>query len=67
VEETPDAATTDPHTERWLRVELRAERLDWSPPVLAALDGPFLIERPEELRTLVTGLAERLATAARQT
>ncbi|HWG25544.1 YafY family protein [Actinospica sp.] len=67
VAETPDATTTDPHAERWLRVELRAERLDWLPPVLASLDRPFVIERPEELRNLVTALAERLTASARQT
>ncbi len=50
----------------WYRVELRAERLDWLPAVLAAIDGPFVIEEPDELRTLVLGLAERLkASAAR--
>ncbi|MFJ9647573.1 helix-turn-helix transcriptional regulator [Streptomyces sp. NPDC004244] len=52
--------------ERWMRVELRAERLDWLPPVLASLDRPFVIERPEELRTLVTTLADRLASSARR-
>ncbi|MFD8565695.1 helix-turn-helix transcriptional regulator [Streptomyces sp. NPDC059639] len=56
-----------PATERWLRVELRAERLDWLPPVLAALDRPFVIERPDELRGLVTALADRLAASARRT
>ncbi|MEU3963714.1 WYL domain-containing protein [Streptomyces buecherae] len=53
--------------ERWLRVELRAERLDWLPPVLASLDRPFVIERPDELRHLVTALADRLASRARHT
>ncbi|MEW2624129.1 YafY family protein [Streptomyces sp. NPDC048106] len=53
-------------TERWLRVELRAERLDWLPPVLASLDRPFVIERPDELRALVTALATRLAASARR-
>jgi predicted DNA-binding transcriptional regulator YafY len=52
--------------EHWLRVEVRAERLDWLPPVLAALDLPFVIERPDELRDLVTALAERLASRARR-
>ncbi|MFE6888463.1 helix-turn-helix transcriptional regulator [Streptomyces sp. NPDC057694] len=56
-----------PATERWLRVELRAERLDWLPSVLAALDRPFVIERPDELRDLVTALADRLAASARRT
>ncbi|WP_159049347.1 WCX domain-containing protein, partial [Streptomyces canus] len=60
------AAGQDPTTERWLRVELRAERLDWLPPVLASLDRPFVIERPDELRDLVTALADRLASYARQ-
>lgn len=66
VEEPEPAGSTDPHTEHWLRVEVRAERLDWLPPVLASLDRPFVIERPDELRDLVIALADRLATAARQ-
>ncbi|MFI5976140.1 helix-turn-helix transcriptional regulator [Streptomyces sp. NPDC051452] len=52
--------------ERWIRVELRAERLDWLPPVLAAIGRPFVIERPDELRDLVVALADRLASYARQ-
>ncbi|QMU70024.1 YafY family protein [Streptacidiphilus sp. P02-A3a] len=59
----PDA---DPAAERWLRVELRAERLDWLPPLLAALDRPFLIDQPAELRTLVQEFAARLSARARQ-
>ncbi|MFD7391564.1 helix-turn-helix transcriptional regulator [Streptomyces sp. NPDC059852] len=51
----------------WLRVELRAERLEWLPPVLAALDRPFVVERPAALRDLVTALADRLAASARRT
>jgi predicted DNA-binding transcriptional regulator YafY len=66
VEEPPDTASIDPHAERWLRVEIRAERLDWLPPVLASLDRPFVIERPEELRNLVIELADRLTASARQ-
>ncbi|MER7673179.1 WYL domain-containing protein [Kitasatospora sp. NPDC096128] len=50
--------------EQWRRVELRAERLDWLPAVLASLDRPFVIERPDELRDLVAALAERLASYA---
>jgi predicted DNA-binding transcriptional regulator YafY len=61
---TEDSQTVDPQTVGWLRVELRAERLDWLPPVLALLDRPFVIERPDELRGLVIGLADRLATSA---
>lgn len=66
VEEPASAAGADPATERWLLVELRVERLDWLPPVLASLDRPFIIERPDELRDLVIALADRLATCARQ-
>ncbi|MFD8749632.1 helix-turn-helix transcriptional regulator [Kitasatospora sp. NPDC059577] len=57
----------DGTTEGWTRVALRAERLDWLPPVLAAIDRPFVIERPEELRTLVAAFADRLASHARRT
>ncbi|MEV2217364.1 YafY family protein [Streptomyces sp. NPDC050997] len=66
LEEYEPVAAEDGATERWMRVELRAERLDWLPPVLASLDRPFVIERPDELRDLVTALAERLASYARQ-
>jgi hypothetical protein len=45
-------------------VELRAERLDWLPAVLAGLDAPFTVDRPAELRQLVRDLAARLLTAA---
>ncbi|MFJ4715959.1 helix-turn-helix transcriptional regulator [Streptomyces sp. NPDC088785] len=61
------AADADPAAERWYRVELRAERLDWLPPVLAGLDRPFVIERPAELRALVAALADRLTASARRT
>jgi predicted DNA-binding transcriptional regulator YafY len=61
----PPLAGGDPQGEGWLRVELRAERLDWVPGVLASLDRPFVIERPDELRDLVSALAGRLAAAAR--
>ncbi|MDQ1288263.1 MAG: hypothetical protein QG622_1828 [Actinomycetota bacterium] len=43
-----------------MRVELRAERLDWVPATLAGLDLPFEVERPEELRAGVRDLAGRL-------
>ena len=49
----------------WLRVEIHAESLEWLPPLLAALDLPFVIERPDELRGLVLAFAERLAASAR--
>ncbi|WP_339134652.1 YafY family protein [Streptomyces sp. f51] len=67
LEEYEPAAVEDPAAERWMRVELRAERLDWLPPLLAALDRPFVIERPDELRDLVTALAARLTSHARRT
>ncbi|WP_328643160.1 helix-turn-helix transcriptional regulator [Streptomyces canus] len=66
LEEYEPAADEDRATERWLRVELRAERLDWLPPVLASLGRPFVIEGPAELRDLVIELADRLASYARQ-
>ncbi|WP_369216100.1 helix-turn-helix transcriptional regulator [Streptomyces flavofungini] len=52
--------------ERWRRVELRVESLDWLPPVLASLDRPFTVERPDALRDLVAALADRLASYARR-
>ncbi|WP_413104941.1 helix-turn-helix transcriptional regulator [Streptomyces sp. Inha503] len=48
----------------WVRVELRAERLEWVPSVLAWLDLPFVIERPDALRDHVHTLARRLAMCA---
>ena len=57
-EEVDEVAGADPQAERWLRVDLRAERLDWVPAVLASLDRPFVIERPDELRGLVIALAD---------
>ncbi|GHH41581.1 transcriptional regulator [Lentzea cavernae] len=57
-------AVVEPDTEGWSRVVLRVERLDWLPGVLASLDLPFVIDRPDELRTLVIALAERLRKSA---
>ncbi|WP_329185938.1 helix-turn-helix transcriptional regulator [Streptomyces sp. NBC_01428] len=67
----PDRSDTSEASEAsdgppWLRVEVRAERLDWLPPVLAALDLPFVVERPDELRELVVALADRFARRARR-
>jgi predicted DNA-binding transcriptional regulator YafY len=39
----------------------RVSSLDWMATVLARLDCPFTIRRPDELRTSVRALAERLA------
>ncbi|WP_328863749.1 helix-turn-helix transcriptional regulator [Streptomyces virginiae] len=66
VAELPSPGGADPVTERWCRVELRADRLDWLPAVLASMDRPFVIERPDELRGLVEAFAERLADLARR-
>ncbi|MFE9575456.1 helix-turn-helix transcriptional regulator [Nocardia sp. NPDC006044] len=61
VKESPSASGAQP----WSHVELRAERLDWLPAVLASLDLPFVIEQPAELRPLVLALADRLIESAR--
>lgn len=66
VTELPSADGADPQAERWFHVELQAERLDWLPPLLASLDRPFVVERPDELRELVAALAGRLAASARR-
>jgi predicted DNA-binding transcriptional regulator YafY len=47
-----------------VRVEFRAERLDWVPALLAGLDRPFTIEEPAELRDRVADFAKCLATWA---
>ena len=48
----------------WTRARIRAQRLEWIPPLLAALDRPFVVEEPEALRDLVRALAGRLADYA---
>lgn len=50
--------------EGWQQLAIRAERLEWIVPTLAALDLPFEIEKPAELRDLVLAFAERLARRA---
>ncbi|MFF2550460.1 helix-turn-helix transcriptional regulator [Nocardia sp. NPDC058058] len=50
--------------EPWVRVRIRAERLDWIPPLLASLDRPFVIEHPAELNDAVRALAVRLTASA---
>jgi predicted DNA-binding transcriptional regulator YafY len=64
VERLLPADEVDPDAAPWFRVELRAERLDWVPPLLASLDRPFLVERPDELRDLIVALAGRLTASA---
>jgi predicted DNA-binding transcriptional regulator YafY len=56
----PDAETGD----GWLRVFLRAERLEWVAGTLAMLDSPFIIEHPQALRDMAAALGQRLITAA---
>ncbi|GAA2658755.1 YafY family protein [Streptomyces lunalinharesii] len=58
--------TPETDLDGWVRVRMRVERLDWIPPVLAALDRPFVIEHPAELRGLVRALARRLDACADQ-
>jgi predicted DNA-binding transcriptional regulator YafY len=48
----------------WVRVRLRAERLDWVPALLAGLNRPFVIEYPDALRDRVHALARQLAASA---
>jgi predicted DNA-binding transcriptional regulator YafY len=57
-------AVLDAAPDSWFHVRIRAEQLDWIPRALAALDRPFVIEEPEELRGLVAALAARLAGGA---
>ena len=59
-------ATVDELPDGWHRVGLRAERLDWVPGVLALIDRPFVIERPDELRDLVRELGVRLVRSAEE-
>ncbi|KAA0942935.1 helix-turn-helix transcriptional regulator [Streptomyces apricus] len=66
VTELPSPDDGPPDTGPRCRVELRVERLDWLPAVLASLDRPFAVERPDELRDLVAAFAERLANSARK-
>lgn len=53
-----------PGEQQWVRVTLRAERLEWVPAVLAGLPVPFVIDSPQALRELVRSLARRLNAAA---
>ncbi|WP_020661567.1 helix-turn-helix transcriptional regulator [Amycolatopsis benzoatilytica] len=49
------------HDDPWVRARIQAERLDWIPARLAALDRPFVIEQPAELRALTRAMAGRLS------
>ena len=63
----PDRPVPIADQEGWVRVEIRAERLDWVPGVLAALDAELVIEGPDELRDRVRALGRRLVDAAGRT
>ncbi|WP_433207429.1 helix-turn-helix transcriptional regulator [Nocardia sp. CA-107356] len=56
-------STTESDTEPWVRVRIRAERLDWIPALLAGLDRRFIIEYPNALNDSVHALARRLFAA----
>lgn len=62
----PGLATVTPVVDRdgWVRVELRAERLEWVPGLLAGLDADLVVESPDELRDRVRAVGRRLLDAA---
>ncbi|OLR93386.1 transcriptional regulator [Actinokineospora bangkokensis] len=62
----PTVATLEPVTGEgsWLRARFQVESLDWVPAALAALDRPFAVEEPAELRDRVRGFAARLTAWA---
>jgi len=62
----PGLATITPLTddEGWTRVDIRAERLDWVPGMLATLDADLVVESPDELRSHLSALAQRLLAAS---
>lgn len=62
IEELPAGQADDDRT--WVRVRLRAERLESVPAGLAWLDRPFVIEYPDALRDHLRALARRLAAYA---
>ncbi|MFC6714935.1 hypothetical protein [Branchiibius cervicis] len=41
---------------------MRAERLDWIPQRLLAIDAPLKLDAPPELRAAVRAAADRLAS-----
>jgi predicted DNA-binding transcriptional regulator YafY len=56
----------EPQGDGWLRVFLRAERLEWVAGRLAVIDRPFVIEAPEALRSVVAAAGHQLIAASRQ-
>ncbi|WP_034592535.1 helix-turn-helix transcriptional regulator [Hamadaea tsunoensis] len=61
----PRVAVIEPLAEGWVRMRLRAERLDWVPGLLAGIGLPFVVETPDALRHEVRALAGRLLDGAR--
>jgi predicted DNA-binding transcriptional regulator YafY len=57
----PPSIATLEDADSWVRMRIRAQNLDWIPARLVALDRPFVVEQPEELRELVRALVNRLA------
>jgi predicted DNA-binding transcriptional regulator YafY len=47
-------------------LRMRVESLDYMAALLARLDAPFTVRRPEELRAAVAALADRLHASARR-
>ncbi|MEU8227511.1 YafY family protein [Kribbella sp. NPDC048915] len=60
----PSVAVLEELDEAWVRARIQAEELDWIPPLLAALDCPFVVEQPDALRDLIRALADRLGANA---
>jgi predicted DNA-binding transcriptional regulator YafY len=54
----------DAQQDGWLRVFVRAEKLEWVARRIAVLDRPFVIESPEALRHTVATLGQRLIDTA---
>ena len=48
----------------WVRVQLRAEELDWVPALLVGLRSRFVVERPDALRDAVRLLGQQLVASA---
>ena len=60
----PGVATMEDLNNDWVRVKLRAQRLEWVPSALAGLNHEFVIEYPDALREHVHALARRLTAYA---
>ena len=60
----PDAIGTLTRTDSGVRLEVRAESLDWIGRVLAGLGCRLTIEQPAELRLTIASLARSLQGSA---